>query len=70
MLKCSDIADEHVIDLARRWHEEPMSPCVIDALVLEGVPPKLAYAKVLRLVRRRLLDYGTTPRCAWPTERV
>lgn len=69
-MKCSDIADEHVIELARQWHKAKslMHPGVIDALVAEGVPPKVALAKVERLVRRRLLDYGTSPRYAWPTD--
>ena len=67
-MKCADIPDGHVIELARRWHAQPIgSLCVVDALIAEGVPEKVAYAKVQRLVRRHLLDFGTTLRCAWPT---
>ena len=68
-MKCADIPDGHVIELARRSHQQPFgNPGVVDALVAEGVPEKVAVAKVERLIRRRLLDYGTTLRYAWPTE--
>lgn len=66
-MKCADIADDHVIELARRWHEDHFGqPGVVAALVAEGIPEKLALAKVERLVRRKLLDYGTSPYHAWP----
>lgn len=77
-VKCSDIDDEHVIDLARAWseaarrcweiHPVPLmhTPGVVEALVLEGVPYKLARAKVMRLIGKRKLEYGSTPDCAWP----
>ena len=68
-VKCADIDDGHVIELARQWQQQPHShPGVVAALVAEGVPEKVAVAKVERLVRRGLLDYGTTLRYAWPTE--
>jgi hypothetical protein len=66
-VKRSDIADEHVLELARRWREDAFGqPGVIDALVAEGVPEKVAYAKVLHMAERRLLDYGVSPFYAWP----
>lgn len=67
-VKRSDIPDEHVLDLARQWQQHPLSgtPGVVDALVAEGIPRKLATAKVLHMVHRRLLDYGTSPNYAWP----
>lgn len=66
-MKRSDITDEHVIELARRWYRAPFAqPGVVDALIAEGVPRKLALSKVEHLVDRRLLDYGTSPNYAWP----
>lgn len=66
-MKRSDIDDDHVIELALRWYGEPFKrPGVVAALVAEGVPRKLALAKVERLVERGLLDYGVSPNFAWP----
>ncbi len=65
-MKRSDIADEHVIELARRWREDFTRPGVIDALMAEGVPEKVALAKIEHMARRRLLDYGVSPYYAWP----
>jgi hypothetical protein len=68
--KRADIDNDHVIDLARRWQHEPLvAPGVIWALVSEGVPPKVAYAKVMYLVERGVLEYGTSPHFAWPVNR-
>ena len=67
-MKSSDIDDQHVIDLAQAWHEAPLvNPGVVQALVEEGVPKKLAFAKVERLCDRGFLEYGVSPSCAWPT---
>jgi hypothetical protein len=68
VMKSSDIPDEHVIELARAWHDDHTQPCVADALIAEGVPAKLAYAKIEKLVGRGLLNYGVSPRCAWPED--
>lgn len=65
-MKRSDIADEHVIELARQWRSDPSKPGVVAALVAEGVPEKLAIAKVEHLVDRHLLQYGVSPNYAWP----
>jgi hypothetical protein len=69
-MKRSDIDDDHVIELARAWQEGsravPRPPGVLDALIAEGIPPKLAYAKILHLSARGLLDYGVSARFAWP----
>ena len=66
-MKRSDIPDEHVLELARRWREDTLGqPGVIDALTAEGVPEKVALAKVEHMARRRLLDYGVSPYYAWP----
>lgn len=65
-MKCADIDDQHVIDLAQAWRDR-RGPGVISALVAEGIPQKLAYTKVMRLVARGFLDYGVSPSCAWPT---
>lgn len=67
-MKCSDIPDEHVIALARAWHEDKNQPGVYDALVAEGVPPKVAWRKLEKLESRRLLDCGGSVRFAWPTD--
>ena len=66
-MKRSDIPDQHVIDLARRWND-PSTPGVVMALVAEGVPEKLALAKVIHLSERGLLDYGVSPYNAWPVD--
>lgn len=66
-MKRADIADEHVLDLAARWRDQPAEPGVVDALMTEGVPRKLALAKVDHMVRRGLLDFGVSPYYAWPT---
>jgi hypothetical protein len=66
-MKSSDIDDQHVIDLAQKWRDSALGPGVVMALVAEGVPEKLAFAKVERLVSRGFLDYGTSAYHAWPT---
>ena len=66
-MKRSDIDDAHVIELARRWCNQPDGPGVIAQLVAEGVPEKLALAKVEHMCDRGLLDYGTSAYYAWPT---
>ena len=67
MVKRSDITDERVLDLARRWREGgPGTPGVIGALAAEGIPEKVALAKVEHMVKRGLLDYGASPYYAWP----
>ena len=67
-MQCKDIPDDHVIELAQRWRDSPpfTHPGVIPALVAEGIPAKLAHAKVMRLCDRGLLDYGVSPNYAWP----
>lgn len=72
-VKRSDIDDVHVIALAQRWAMDHhllqgrRIPGVVQALINEGVPAKLAYAKVEHLVDRGLLDCGTSSRLSWPT---
>jgi hypothetical protein len=39
----------------------------MEALMAEGIPHNLALAKVMHMVERGLLDYGTSPYHAWPT---
>lgn len=69
-MKCSDIPDRHVIELAAHKRAHPWTaPGVVAGLVAEGVPLKLARAKVGRLERRGLLDSGVSSDLAWPTER-
>jgi hypothetical protein len=62
-----DLPDAHVIEHAwRRWnHRSGLG--VIHALEVEGVPHNLAYAKVMHLTDRGLLEYGGSPYGAWPT---
>lgn len=70
MMKASDIPDEHVIELARKWRDSARVNLeelgVVDALVAEGVPPKVALRKVEKLARRGLLEYGGSAHYAWP----
>lgn len=67
-MQLKDIDDQHVLDLARRWHSRPNSePGVVGALIAEGIPAKLAVAKVEHLVKRGYLEYGTSANYAWPT---
>lgn len=68
-MKLSDIDDQHVIDLARAWQESEewlTAPGVVKALVAEGVPEKLAVAKVERMTEKDQLEYGISPYYAWP----
>lgn len=70
MVKRSDIDDAHVIELARAWQQAPFStPGVVGALIAEGIPRKLALAKVEHMVTRKLMNYGTSPYYAWPEKR-
>jgi hypothetical protein len=67
-VKLSDIPDDHVIELASRWAASPdAEPGVVQALVDEGVPRKLAIRKVETLAEQDRLDYGVSPNYAWPT---
>ena len=66
-MKRSDIPDQHAIDLARRWND-PSTPGAVMALVAEGIPEKLALAKVLHVSERGLLDYGVPPYNARPVD--
>jgi hypothetical protein len=69
VVKRSDISDDRVIELARAWRDAPLGgkPLgVVAALMAEGVPEKVALAKVEHMARRRLLDYGVSPYYAWP----
>jgi len=61
-----DVPDELVIEHAAR-RRAGGAPGVVTALMREGVPHNLAYAKVMHLVERGHLDYGTSPYGAWPT---
>lgn len=65
-MKRADIPDEHVIDLARHWWQDRRQLGVVEALVAEGIPEKLAIKKVEHLASRGLLDYGVSPYYAWP----
>lgn len=68
-MKRGDIADAHVLDLARAWIADPFEkPGVVEALVAEGVPEKVAVRKVEHMVDRDLLEYGTSPYHAWPAK--
>ncbi|HWB34564.1 MAG TPA: hypothetical protein VHA75_00920, partial [Rugosimonospora sp.] len=68
-VKRSDIPDALVIELAQRWQDGDRTG-VVAALVAEGIPPKLALAKVEHLCDRGLLEYGVSPNYAWPTGRT
>ena len=66
-MKRSDISDEHVLELARAWRQAPLkNPGALDALIDEGVPVKVAVAKIEHMVSRRLLNYGVSVRYPWP----
>ena len=65
-MKRSDIPDDHVVELARQWVYDTKSPGVVNALVDEGIPEKLALAKVQHLIQRGLLECGVSPYFAWP----
>ena len=65
-VKSSDIADVDVIRAAQAWKEGGVG--VFDALA-SRYPAKVVRAKLLRLERRGLLDYGVAIEHAWPTEK-
>jgi hypothetical protein len=67
-MQLKDIDSQHVIDLARRYQKRPNTePGVVGALVGEGVPEKLAYLKVEKLIGDGYLECGVSPNYAWPT---
>jgi hypothetical protein len=68
-VKRSDLSDDHVLNLARQWQEEApprTGPGVVRALMAEGVPEKVALAKVEHMISRNLLECGVSPYYAWP----
>lgn len=65
-MKRADIADRDVVALAAAWREG--GPGVVTSLVERGVPEKVALRKIEHMVDRDLLDYGTSPYFAWPTD--
>jgi hypothetical protein len=67
--KRSDVVDGLVLKLAAAWKADPENnPGVVTALVVAGVPAKLARSKVEHLVDRGLLECGVSADYAWPTE--
>ena len=67
-MKRSDIPDGHVLELARAWQEDHTNPPVLNALEAEGIPTKLAIAKIEHMCTRGFLEYGVSPRAAWPVD--
>jgi hypothetical protein len=66
-VKRADIPDDHVVELARRWQDAKVGGVgVVWAMVAEGIPEKLALAKVEHLIDRGLLECGVSPYYAWP----
>lgn len=67
-MQAKDIPDRLVVRYALLWHcGRPTG--VLQSLIEQGVPAKLALHKIVRLSGRGLLDYGVSPSCAWPTEK-
>jgi hypothetical protein len=69
-VKRPDIPDEHVLGLARQQQALPVLERrgVVRALMAEGIPERLALAKVEHMISRRLLECGVSPYYAWPLE--
>jgi hypothetical protein len=63
-VKRSDIPMQHVIDLCRAFHEKG-GPMPFDALVAEGIPEKVAFARLEQMNDIGLLEYGTSARSSW-----
>ena len=66
MTKCADISDVEVIRAAQAGQEGGIG--VFKALA-SRYPAKVVRAKLLKLDRRGLLDYGVAIEHAWPTEK-
>lgn len=66
-MKRGDISDEHVLELAAQ--AAGGGEGVVQRLVDEGWPAKVAIAKVEQMTDRGLLDYGVSPWHAWPRRR-
>jgi hypothetical protein len=64
-MKRADIPDDHVVALARRWQLDGGAGAW-STLVDEGVPAKLATAKIEHLTTCGLLDYGVSVKLPWP----
>jgi len=60
------IPDALVIRLAGAWREDYSQPGVVDALVMRGIRPEVAQAKVAYLVRQGVLEKGTALNYVWP----
>lgn len=65
-MQLKDIDDRRVVQLAHDW-QKGAPEGVVAALVTEGVPRKLAVAKVEQLESKRLLESGVSSNYAWPT---
>lgn len=66
-MKISDIDTQHVVDLAHAWRiSKGDGTGVVRALLEEGIPEKLARAKVLKLIDQGILECGTSVDYAWP----
>lgn len=67
-MKRSDIDDQHVLDLAGQARAEGFTPNLLERLQAEGIPHKVALAKIEHMCSRDLLDYGVSPAFAWPID--
>lgn len=69
-MQCKDIPDRMVLQAALEWLESDGRP-TYDALCEDHPewPAKVIWTKLVRLVDRGLLEYGTSARCAWPTDK-
>ncbi len=63
-LQCKDIPDEVILDACRAFHRGQTTQTPDEALCHRW-PVQLILAKMQRLHRRRLIEYGVSLRTAW-----
>lgn len=71
-MQLKDIPDLVFLEVAAASHKTILrtgstAPFTCDALVERYGNTKLVYLKVVQLANKGLLEYGVSPRAAWPT---
>lgn len=64
MMKCSDIPEAEILEACRAFHAgEAKTP---DVELAHKYPVKVIMAKMEKMHRKRLIEYGVSLRTAWP----
>jgi hypothetical protein len=66
-VKRADVDTRTVLRYADDWKRGQSRIGALDRLFVDGVPEKVAAAKIEQLVEQGLLQYGVSPAFPWPT---